>query len=824
MSAKTRKSGPSGLSAVPNTDRARGRSATRAIGDGDDDNDWAPPRAPSKPVLTICMDTRRQAGRRGARVSISAAAPGPKTAGTAGSVPRPPASVGPAPAAVEPAAPPARAARSCPWARLPSARNADAVPGVSKARAPPDPRPIAESARIGDSNPDDDHRVPGTKPRVDPQRNVGNDDNRRHPGAGYGDRDEHGRSAVRDRAAREVDTHGGDGGDSADEMRRRSPLRDDAQDRRDPDPRDDAKKADPVVQGEDRRAHADRRRREPGAGAKGPRLQWCRRDASLIAKTQERDRLTRRLIGALVGRPYGLTLGEVTTLAEEVLDRPCTMHDARLLVSELPRDMVVVRRMMTPWFVPRTAVALDTRVALDRVVAPAVLRALWQRGAGAGMDIRHLDVSVLTNTGTSLRVHSVNYANGSIRGLLGMLPGVVGRIEDIATRTVVYPAQHMRATALFAPLDDQAGDRAGAADAEHAKDEAHGETADAAGREQRQRDATTAAAEYDAPTGQGSAPTRNGACDAAVSRAARVTVVLVETVDDAAAACAHATEAAMASGAPVVVDARGLMAGRHARGPPIGLLQIGVPGGGPVYHLDMVGLHAAWFADPAHGHAVGSSELFAALGIAALLGDPRVVKAAFDSRLLVQMFWRRASCSVVNVFDLGRTLFPSLGHSYSYPYSCYSLLTPNRQCAFCVDSDLFVSPFPCACVRVVVCLRAVSLCVVIACGPLCARTSPPSAAHLAWEMRCAVAARALGAQVRNGWSENDLLAVVGMTIDADANELEAMSATDAWAWHRRPLAPRARAAAARQVVTLARAYQKVNPTPAVDQATDEATA
>lgn len=87
-----------------------------------------------------------------------------------------------------------------------------------------------------------------------------------------------------------------------------------------------------------------------------------------------------------------------------------------------------------------------------------------------------------------------------------------------------------------------------------------------------------------------------------------------------------------------------------------------------------------------------------------------------------------------------------------------------------------------------------------------------------------MAARALGAQVRNGWSENDVLAVVGMTIDADANELEAMSATDAWAWHRRPLAPRARAAAARQAVTLARAYQKVNPTPAVDQAADEATA
>lgn len=719
MSTRTRKSGPSGPPAVPNADRAHGRSGARAIGDGDDDDDWAPPRAPSKPMLTICMDTRRQAGRRGARVSISATAP--KTAGTAGLIQRPPASVGPAPAAAEPAAPLGRAARPCPWARLSGARNADAVPGVPKARAPPDPRQVDEGARTGDTNPNGGTCVSNAKSQAHPQRdNVDddgdNDKNGRHFGAGHGDRGEHDKSGVRDRTVRKADdTHGGDGEDSAGESQS---LRDDAQDRRDHDPRDDAKKADPATQGESRGAHAGRRRREPGGGAKGPRTQWCRRDASLIAKAQERERLTRRLIGALVGRPYGLTLSEVTTLAEEVLDRPCTMHDARLLVSELPRDMVVVRRMMTPWFVPRTAVALDTRVALDRVVAPAVSRALWQRGAGVGMDMRHLDVSVLTNTGTSLRVHSVNYANGSIRGLLGMLPGVVGRIEDIATRTVVYPAQHMRATALFAPLDD-GGDRAGAADAGHAKDEADGETADTAGREQqRQRDATTTTAECDAPITARPAPTRNGACDAAVSRAARVTVVLVETVDAAAAACAHATEAAMVSGAPVVVDARGLMSGRHARGPPIGLLQIGVPAGGPVYHLDMVGLHGAWFADPAHGHAVGPSELFAALGVAALLGDPRVVKAAFDSRLLVQMFWRRASCSVVNVFDLGRTFFPPLClffffyHSLSliiiiidYYYSC-SFLARTGSASSVSALTFFVSPFLCACVRVVVCLHA----------------------------------------------------------------------------------------------------------------------
>lgn len=456
-------------------------------------------------------------------------------------------------------------------------------------------------------------------------------------------------------------------------------------------------------------------------------MQWCRRDAAPIAKTQQRERLTRRLISALVGRPYGLILDEVATLAEEVLDKPCTVHDARLLIAELPRDMVVVRRMMTPWFVPRTAAALDTRVALDRVVAPAVAHVLRQRNVGTGVDIRHLDVAVLTNTGTSLRVHAVNYANGSIRGLLGMLAGVVGRIEDIAMRTVVYPAWHMRATALFAPLDnvpDAATD-----ETDRANDKTDGGPAT--------RSDTATSETDDASQPRSKAAQRCPTSDAAVSRAARATVVLVETIAEAAAACTHATEAAMASGAPIVIDARGLMVGRHARGAPIGMLQIGVPDGGPVYQLDMVGLYGLWFADPDHGHAAGSSELFTAVGVAALLGDPRVAKAVFDSRHTAQVFWRRASCPMANVFDLR------------------------------------------------------------------------------------LAAQALGAHVRNGWSDSDALAFVGMTIDADANELDAMTATDAWAWHRRPMAPRARAAAARQAVVLARAYQKVNPTLAEETTKEE---
>jgi hypothetical protein len=86
---------------------------------------------------------------------------------------------------------------------------------------------------------------------------------------------------------------------------------------------------------------------------------------------------------------------------------------------------------------------------------------------------------------------------------------------------------------------------------------------------------------------------------------------------------------------------------------------------------------------------------------------------------------------------------------------------------------------------------------------------------------CTVAALALGARIRDGWSNNDALALLGMTIDADTNELDAMIGTDAWAWHRRPLAPRARAAAARQVTVLRRAFEKVTTGQGAPVAQDE---
>ncbi|AVK75002.1 Rho binding incomplete domain containing protein [Pandoravirus quercus] len=735
MHTKAKKSGlapASGRTSYGSTNRT-----THVVGDGDGDDDWAPPRAPSKPVLTICMDTRRQAGRRGARVSISAGAATATSLGSPKSSKQPmradPVSAVAAPATVQTAVSPVSTPRHCPWAQ-PLAKPT-AKEGAFRVSAttcdPTRPRGHVDRAEIdagtNGSKAEGDPKsiaATGVTPRADASNcdNVG--DNTEHVG------DDTNGDNVNVNSDQDNDDDDAEGsGVEKDDASGAAPRdRDGTRDRGAYGSRQDMGVGrTPAADVHDNNEAGNGRRRDRDTN-KGPRMQWCRRDAALIAKTQQRERLTRRLISALVGRPYGLTLDEVATLAEEVLDKPCTVHDARLLIAELPRDMVVVRRMMTPWFVPRTAAALDTRVALDRVVAPAVAHVLRQRNVGTGVDIRHLDVAVLTNTGTSLRVHAVNYANGSIRGLLGMLAGVVGRIEDIAMRTVVYPAWHMRATALFAPLDN-------VPDADTGESSEQGEDGIAGGSATRS-DTVTSETDTAGQT-RPKAAQRGPTSDAAVSRAARATVVLVETIAEAAAACTHATEVAMASGAPIVIDARGLMVGRHARGAPLGMLQIGVPDGGPVYQLDMVGLYGIWFADPDHGHAAGSSELFTAVGVAALLGDPRVAKAVFDSRHMAQVFWRRASCPMANVFDLR------------------------------------------------------------------------------------LAAQALGAHVRNGWSDSDALAFVGMTIDADAGELDAMTATDAWAWHRRPMAPRARAAAARQAVVLARAYQKVNPTVAEETTEEE---
>jgi hypothetical protein len=323
----------------------------------------------------------------------------------------------------------------------------------------------------------------------------------------------------------------------------------------------------------------------------------------------------RQVISVLVGRPYGITLAEVVTLAQQVLGVRLTIYDARLFAASLPRDLIVMRRMMTPWFEPRFSVTLDTQFAVKHVVAPAVGRVLRQRDTSNGIDMRRLDMAILSSTGTSLRVHGINYAHGSTRDLLSSMSDVVGRIENIATRIVVYPAHHKRALALFEPLDKDA-----------------------------------AAAPTQAGTTSGSQQSSHD--DAQVSKAAHRKVILVTTVEQAAVACDGAVQAALETGAPIVIDCRGIIAGRHGRGPPVGMLQIGMPARGPIYQMDMVALHIAWFNDPARGRRGGSSYLFEALGVAALLADARVTKAVFDSRSTAHVFWRQASCVMTNVFDL----------------------------------------------------------------------------------------------------------------------------------------------------------------------------
>jgi len=58
-------------------------------------------------------------------------------------------------------------------------------------------------------------------------------------------------------------------------------------------------------------------------------------------------------------------------------------------------------------------------------------------------------------------------------------------------------------------------------------------------------------------------------------------------------------------------------------------------------------------------------------------------------------------------------------------------------------------------------------------------------------------------------SDNDALMRFGLAPNVDGDALADMATTDCWAWHRRPLAPRARVAAARHAIALMGAYDTV---------------
>lgn len=58
-------------------------------------------------------------------------------------------------------------------------------------------------------------------------------------------------------------------------------------------------------------------------------------------------------------------------------------------------------------------------------------------------------------------------------------------------------------------------------------------------------------------------------------------------------------------------------------------------------------------------------------------------------------------------------------------------------------------------------------------------------------------------------SDDDAMVRFGLVPSVDGAALADMTATDCWAWHRRPLASRARVAAARHAVALMGAYDTV---------------
>nr|UDO47424.1 ribonuclease H-like domain motif-containing [Pandoravirus massiliensis] len=573
-----------------------------SLGDGDAAEDWAPPSAPRKPTLSICLDTRRRNGHTHPLVSVSS------------SLSRPPTSPPSAPLHSRTDKTPTRrnawSHRRTAWVKKERAHASCtevAQPECAQQTTSLDDSAAAFAAAIADT-------LIASAPSRDAKHAAGctlqfvkDTDIATAPATESPDGSSNG---IEKEATADSGAHVG--GDQRD---------------------------DPTTT----RTDKDRAIASATGTPKNAAYRYSRAPSStnVLAAPEERQRFAGALVAALVERPYGLTFAEVARLAEELSGVRCTGHDARLLIRDIPRDTVVVRRMMTPWFVPRVAVALDTRIALERVVAPAVAHVLCS--CSNGIDIQRLDVTVFARTGTSLRVHAANYAGGSLRGVLSFVPQVVGRIEKIAQRVVVYPTGHTRATALFAPLDD------------HAKDDGNGGRPDAD--------------------------------DARVSRSARCDVKLATTIEAAASACAEVTAVALEScgdsDATVVVDCRGPIGGRQARGPPVGMLQVSAlihdkPAGRDaeagertrqtVHQFDMVALHAEWMQRVPEGRVSGAPTFFHAIGIADLLADNRLVKVVFDSRMVSQTFWRHASCPMTRVFDM-RLATLALGVGAAVPWS-----------------------------------------------------------------------------------------------------------------------------------------------------------
>ncbi|AVK75982.1 hypothetical protein pneo_cds_375 [Pandoravirus neocaledonia] len=626
------------MMSTPTATRTRpfvGDARGPSLGDGDADEDWAPPTAPRKPILSISLDTRRGAGhRRHCHVSVSASAPllTPPSSTTTTAVNRYAAARTPHRPSTRNGAGSRR--QQGMWVKKERSCDDD-VRSEPPQETAPDDSVAALAAAIVDTL----VRRPSDR---DARRHVARADKAHAHTVAVTVCDADVATATPEPAlVNDAQDSGASDGDN--DRTKGTALH--------PTDHNDGEREDKFGAADQ---HAEPRRID-GAGVSTKttsnrvvhRYSRAPSSTNVLARPEERRRFASALIAALVERPYGLTFAEVARLATRLSGVRCTGQDARLLIRDIPRDTVVVRRMMTPWFVPRVAVALDTRIALERVVAPAVAHVLYT--CGNGIDLQRLDVTVFARTGTSLRVHAVNYASGGMRNVLSFVPQVVGRIEKIAQRVVVYPTGHTRAMALFAPLDD--------------RDD--GDDPDAAAE-------SRPAASDD---------------DTRVSRAARCEVTLARTIETAANACAEVIAAALEShtDAAVAIDCRGPIGGRQARGPPVGMLQMAAlapaaidlerrehappPPLQKVYQFDMVALHAEWMEWRESGGPVdGPPTFFHAIGIADLLADSRLVKVVFDSRPMSQTFWRCASCPMTRVFDM-RLATLALGVGVAVPWS-----------------------------------------------------------------------------------------------------------------------------------------------------------
>lgn len=341
------------------------------------------------------------------------------------------------------------------------------------------------------------------------------------------------------------------------------------------------------------------------------------------------DAVTCERIGQYMGemldhRAYGLSFDELAATVRAMSGVTCTGRDARdLALRYVPG--AVARRLITPWYKTRLCVTLTTRMAVERCVAPDVRRALADYRNG--MELRHLDQRMALLTGVSFRVHSINYSAGSALSLLAMMPDVVGRVEHIAGRIVVYPVGHVRDTRLFEPLDPSPASAADG-DVEIGENNRRGSN--------------------DGANGQDGGGDND---DRLLTRALGHEVVRVSDMEQARLAC---TLLGTSAAPHIVFDCRGIIGGRHTRSQPVGMIQMAAPGT-PIFQFDMIALGETWQPDglrTMRSPTDGTASMYEVLGISSLLRNSDVIKVIYDSTHIMRALLRRTGVEPVSVVDL----------------------------------------------------------------------------------------------------------------------------------------------------------------------------